>query len=37
MLGWGGKCHEVVAKVIFDEYYSILWGCLGQKKYSLAN
>ena len=36
-LGWRGKWHKVVAKVIFDGYYSTLWECVGQKKYRSAN
>ena len=28
---WRVKWHKVVASVIFDGYYSILWGRVGQK------
>ena len=37
MVGLERKWHKVVAAVIFDGYYSILWGCAGQKKHSSAN
>ena len=30
-LGWRGKWHKIVATVIFDGCYLILWECAGEK------
>lgn len=30
-LGWRGKWHIIVATVIFDGCYLILWECAGEK------